>query len=84
MKTLNDDLISKIAHRLQWYEQRIRTLMEWQKSIPDPYRTECCDIFANGKVSPWRFRPTPLAPDAASLRAVESPGTDRGAGEASR
>jgi len=27
---------------------------------------------------------TPLAPDAASLRAVESPGTDRGAGEASR
>jgi len=29
-------------------------------------------------------RLTPLAPDAASLRAVESPGTDRGAGEASR
>ncbi|MFA5401780.1 MAG: hypothetical protein WC359_15115 [Dehalococcoidia bacterium] len=28
--------------------------------------------------------PTPLASDAASLRAVEAPGTNRGAGEASR
>jgi hypothetical protein len=28
--------------------------------------------------------PTPLAPDAALLRAMEEPGTSRGAGEASR
>ncbi len=64
MKTLNDDMVSKVAHRLHWYEMRIRALMEWQKNIPEPYRTECCDILANGKVAPWRFRLTPVAADA--------------------
>jgi hypothetical protein len=31
-------------------------MQRWQRTLPEPYRTECCDILANGKIGPWRHR----------------------------
>lgn len=41
---------------LDWYTSRLNEMQVWQRSVPEPYRTECCDILANGKVAPWRTR----------------------------
>lgn len=42
-----------------WYKSRCDELLRWQSTIPDPYRNECCDILANGKISPWHTRKEP-------------------------
>ena len=34
---------------IDFYKLRMDVIQEWQKSLPEPYRTECCNILANGK-----------------------------------
>lgn len=41
---------------VKWHSARWSALHRWQRTIPDPYRAECCEILFNGEVSDWRKR----------------------------
>ena len=34
---------------IAFYKLRMEAFQEWQKELPEPYRTECCTIIANGQ-----------------------------------
>lgn len=42
--------VERVAASRDWYKQRVDRLQEWQKTLPEPYRSQCCDILANGKL----------------------------------
>jgi len=46
--------ITELQRSLEWYKTRLEAMQQWQSVLPEPYRTECCDILANGKIAPWR------------------------------
>ena len=41
-----------VSHTIEFYKTRMRALQEWQKELPEPYRTEVCNILANGRKKP--------------------------------
>lgn len=53
--------VKELTRTVEWYKERLDALQEWQKTLPDPYRGECCDILANGIIAPWRIRDEKLA-----------------------
>lgn len=34
----------------EWYGKRMDAIQKWQMTLPEPYRTQICDILANGKM----------------------------------
>ena len=63
-----------LTQGVNWYKERVDALQQWMMTIPEPFRGECSDIIANGKIAPWRIRLTPVVGDAA--------GSNQGDGEA--
>jgi mannose/cellobiose epimerase-like protein (N-acyl-D-glucosamine 2-epimerase family) len=41
----------KLSSTDQFWSVRSRLLQNWQATLPEPYRTEACNILANGSVS---------------------------------
>lgn len=34
------------------FKGKLELIQKWQKKLPEPYRTEICNILANGKIKP--------------------------------
>jgi hypothetical protein len=41
-----------VQHATEFYSTRMTALQEYQKDLPEPYRTEICNILANGRPRP--------------------------------
>jgi len=60
--------IRRLLFFVSWHSSRWQALQRWQHTLPEPYRSECCDILANGSIAPRNERsPTPFAPDQSGL-----------------
>jgi hypothetical protein len=57
--------VDVLTQSVNWYKARVDALQQWMMTIPEPFRGECSDIIANGKIAPWRIRLTPVGVDAA-------------------
>ena len=52
----NEDSADKLTYSRDWHKERVDALQQWMMTIPEPFRSECSDVVANGKVAPWRVR----------------------------
>jgi hypothetical protein len=59
---LKDDEIKSLYFSVAWHKERWETLQAYQHCLPEPYRTEICDILANG---------SPRSVGGTTLRAVD-------------
>lgn len=50
------DTIQRLKSYDRWHTERWNALQKWQASIPDPFRQEFCEIFANGYSTTWKKR----------------------------
>jgi len=41
--------VRELDHSRRFHQRRMDEFQRWQKDLPEPYRTECCNILANGK-----------------------------------
>jgi hypothetical protein len=44
--------VARANERTEFYKSRVDIFQEWQRTLPEPYRTECCNILANCKIKP--------------------------------
>lgn len=41
--------IKKLRRAVEFYKIRMDAFQKWQIELPEPHRTHCCDIIANGQ-----------------------------------
>jgi hypothetical protein len=42
-------LEERLVHKIKFYENRLNLIQKYQKELPEPYRTQICNILANGE-----------------------------------